>query len=815
MADEGYDFASIEKKWRTRWEESGLYRSVRQPGKPKHYALTMLPYTSGDLHIGHWYAIAPSDVRARWMRMRGCNVLFPIGFDAFGLPAENAAIQRSIHPHTWTLGNVERMRDQLKTMGTMFDWDREAITCLPEYYRWSQWLFLQFYNNGLAYRHLSPVDWCPQCNTTLAREQVWGDDRHCERCSTPVVKKDLEQWFLRITNYAEELLDFSRIDWPERVVTMQKNWIGRSEGVEFEMRVKDSDRSFRAFTTRADTIFGVTFAVLAPEHPLVSELTTEAQQSEVEAYRLKADRQSEIERLALDKERDGVFTGAYAINPMNDAEVPIYIADYVLTTYGTGAIMAVPAHDERDFDFATRYGLPIPVVITPPDWDGGAPGEAYLGEGPMVNSGRFDGMPSDEGAQAVTDDLSARGIGERKVNYRLHDWLISRQRYWGCPIPIVYCADCGIVPVPEEDLPVSLPEDAEFQPTGESPLIHHEGFLRTTCPKCGGEATRETDTMDTFICSSWYQYRYLSPKFEEGPFAPEEGAYWLPVDQYTGGIEHATMHLLYTRFFTKAMRDMGLVGTDEPMLRLHNQGIVLGEDSEKMSKSRGNVINPDDLVSRYGADSVRAYLMFFSRWDQGGPWSSSSMEGIPRFLNRVWGLVVADPPPTGGQAGPKETEALRRHTHQTIRKVSGDLESFSFNTAVAALMSFSNELISARNAAMVKEEAWDEAIRALVLMIAPMVPHLAEELWERIGGGYSVHEQAWPEWDEELARPAVVEMPVQVNGKVRARLEVEVDAPQEEVERLALEQQNVQTHLQGKEPRKVIVVPNRLVNIVA
>ncbi|MDP6775748.1 MAG: leucine--tRNA ligase, partial [Candidatus Latescibacteria bacterium] len=498
MADEGYDFASIEQKWRTRWEESGLYRSVRQPGQPKHYALTMLPYTSGDLHIGHWYAIAPSDVRARWMRMRGHNVLFPIGFDAFGLPAENAAIQRGIHPHTWTLDNVERMREQLKTMGTMFDWEREAITCLPEYYRWSQWLFLKLYGNGLAYRHMSPVDWCPQCNTTLAREQVWGDDRHCERCSTPVVKKDLEQWFLRITKYAEELLDFSKIEWPERVMTMQKNWIGRSEGVEFEMHVKDSDRSFRVFTTRADTIFGVTFAVLAPEHPLVSEVTTEAQQIEVEAYQLEADRQSEIERLALDTERDGVFTGAYAINPMNDAEVPIYIADYVLTTYGTGAIMAVPAHDERDFDFATRYGLPIPVVITPPDWDGGALDEAYLGEGPMVNSGRFDGMPSDEGARAVTEDLEGRGVGEHKVNFRLHDWLISRQRYWGCPIPIVYCPDCGAVPVPEEELPIRLPEDAEFLPTGESPLIHHEGFLRTSCPKCGGEARRETDTMDTF-----------------------------------------------------------------------------------------------------------------------------------------------------------------------------------------------------------------------------------------------------------------------------------------------------------------------------
>ncbi len=815
MAETGYDFSSIETKWRKRWEDAGLYRSLIAANRPKHYALTMLPYTSGDLHIGHWYAIAPSDVRARFMRMKGYNVLFPIGFDAFGLPAENAAIQRGIHPFKWTMDNVERMRDQLKTMGTMFDWDREAVTCTPEYYRWTQWLFLQFYKHGLAYRQEAPVDWCPTCNTTLAREQVWGDDRHCERCGTPVIKKDLEQWFFRTTQYVEELLDFSKIDWPERVVTMQKNWIGRSEGVEFEMRVKDSDKGFRVFTTRADTIFGVTFAVLAPEHPLVDGITTAEQRSAVEAYKEQASRQSEIERLAMDKERDGVFTGAYAIHPMNDAEVPIYIADYVLTTYGTGAIMAVPAHDERDFDFATRYELSIPVVIAPPDWNGKPLDEAYTGHGKMVNSGRFDGLSSGEGAEAVADDLEGRGIGERMVNYRLHDWLISRQRYWGCPIPIVYCASCGTVPVAEEDLPVLLPEDAEFVPTGESPLKHHEGFLHTPCPKCGGEAVRETDTMDTFICSSWYQYRYLSPHYKDGPFDPEEGNYWLPVDQYTGGIEHATMHLLYTRFFTKAMRDMGLVNDDEPMVRLYNQGIVLGEDSEKMSKSRGNVINPDDWVGRYGADSVRAYLMFFSRWDQGGPWSSSSVEGIPRFLNRVWSQVVDAPPDVDGEAAEAEVEALKRLTHQAVRKVSEDLDSFSFNTAVAALMSFSNGLGRAKSTPVVKTEVWCDAIRTFVLLLAPMMPHLAEELWERIGGKFSVHEQAWPEWDEEIARPATIEMPVQVNGKVRARFEVEVDAPGEDVERLALEQPNVQAHLQGKKPRKVIVVPNRLVNVVA
>lgn len=809
-----YEFAEIEKKWRQRWEDTGLYRSEIDSCRPKHYALTMLPYTSGDLHIGHWYAIAPSDVRARYMRMKGHNVLFPIGFDAFGLPAENAAIQRGIHPAKWTLDNVERMREQLKTMGAMFDWTREAITCLPEYYRWTQWLFLKFYANGLAYREKAPVDWCPQCNTTLAREQVWGEDRHCERCDTPVIKKDLDQWLFRITRYAEELLDFSEIVWPDRVQTMQENWIGRSEGVEFEMRVKNSESSFRAFTTRPDTIFGMSFAVLAPEHPLVDEITAPDQREVVKAYCAKASRQSEIERLSADKEQDGVFIGAYAINPMNNADVPIYIADYVLLQYGTGAIMAVPAHDERDFDFAKKYGLSIPVVIAPDDWDGGALTEPYTDAGRMVNSGQFDGLSSQDGKDAVADDLESRGIGEQKVNYRLHDWLISRQRYWGCPIPIIYCDTCGIIPVPEHDLPVMLPDDAEFLPTGESPLKYHEGFLHTTCPKCGASAQRETDTMDTFMCSSWYQYRYLSPHYDTGPFEPHEGEYWLPVDQYTGGIEHATMHLLYTRFFTKAMRDMDLVSDDEPMTRLFNQGIILGEDRERMSKSRGNVVNPDDLIVQYGTDCIRAYVMFLGRWEQGGPWNSSSLEGIPRFLNRVWRLVVEDVAQRQGDPTQESQDNLRRLTHQTIRKVSEDFETFGFNTALAALMTFSNGLSAVQNTPVVHTEAWKEAIETLVLLLAPITPHLSEELWSHIGGEYSVHQQNWPEWDENLARPATIEMPVQVNGKVRARMEVEVDAGQEEIESIALEQPNVQVHVQDQTPKKIIVIPNRLVNIV-
>lgn len=806
-----YDFKQAEEKWQNRWAETDLYRSVIDKSRPKHYALTMLPYTSGDLHIGHWYAMAPSDVRARWMRMMGYNVLFPIGFDAFGLPAENAAIQRNIHPSSWTYENIDTMRRQLRSMGAMFDWKREAITCDPEYYRWSQWLFLQFHKHDLAYKQLSPVDWCPQCNTTLAREQVWGDDRHCERCSTPVIKKDLNQWYLKSTDYAEELLDFSKIEWPDRVKAMQTNWIGRSEGVEFEMKVADQDTSFRVFTTRPDTVFGVTFTVLAPEHAIVDTIVTDAKRAEVEAYREKTTRQTEIERLSTEKERDGVFTGACAHHPLTNEKVPIYIADYVLTTYGTGAIMAVPAHDERDFDFAKRYEIDIPVVIAPDQWDGEPLETAYIGDGKMVNSGQFDGLTSQEGWQAVADELESRGIGVRRVNYRLRDWLISRQRYWGCPIPMIDCPNCGMVRVPEEDLPVLLPADAEFLPTGESPLKLHQSFRQTKCPKCGEAATRETDTMDTFICSSWYQYRYLSPDFEEGPFDPEEGDYWLPVDQYTGGIEHATMHLLYTRFFTKAMRDMGLAKDDEPMDSLFNQGVILGEDSEKMSKSRGNVVSPDELIRDYGTDAIRLYLMFISRWDQGAPWNSASMEGTPRFLNRTWSLLV-DPPQEGGNGG-SEPE-LRQLTHQTIRKVTEDIEAFSFNTAVAALMTFANGLQKAKSEGLYGTQAWEEARRAMILLLAPLTPFFAEDLWERGGGAYSIHDEAWPVWDAELAKPSTIEMPVQVNGKVRAKFDVPPDASKEEVEQLALDQENVKRHLEGKAPRKVIVVPNRLVNIV-
>ncbi|MDR7578850.1 MAG: leucine--tRNA ligase [Armatimonadota bacterium] len=813
-----YDPRALEAKWQARWERDGLYRTPDRSDRPKFYFLTMYPYPSGDLHIGHWYAMAPSDAAARYRRMRGYNVLFPIGFDAFGLPAENAAIKHGIHPKTWTLGNIERMRRQLRSMGAMFDWSREIVTCEPEYYRWNQWFFLKFYEAGLAYRALAPVDWCPNCNTTLAREQVVGADRRCERCDTPVVKKDLEQWFFRITKYADELLDFSGIDWPERIITMQRNWIGRSEGAEVTFTAHAPDGSQHplvVFTTRPDTLWGATFMVLAPEHPLVPVLTAPDRRAEVEAYTYQARRQSEIDRMSTEREKTGVFLGSYATNPVNDQRIPIWIADYVLMGYGTGAIMGVPAHDQRDFEFARKYGLPVPVVIQPPGEPLVEPlAAAYEGPGRMVNSGPFDGTPVPEGIPRVIAWLEETGRGRRAVNYRLRDWLISRQRYWGTPIPIVYCERCGTVPVPYEDLPVLLPEDVDFMPTGESPLKYHEGFRRTHCPRCQGPAERETDTMDTFVDSSWYQYRYLSPHEDRAPFDPEQVAYWCPVDQYTGGAEHAVMHLLYTRFFTKALADLGLLPFREPMLRLFNQGVILGEDGEKMSKSRGNVVDPDEQVARYGADVVRAYLMFMRPWEEGGPWSSRDIEGVARFLRRVWDLVTG---PTQRLQGPwpeDEVLELRRRTHRTVRKVTEDFERFGFNTALAALMELTNHLYRVRER-LVGSPAWEEALRSLILMLAPVAPHLAEELWERIGGPYSVHTQAWPTYDPELARTPEVTLVVQVDGRVRDRLTVPEDLPEAEARALALASERVRQHLDGRVVKDVVYVPGKVVNIVS
>lgn len=837
--NEHYDPSIIEPKWQKKWEETRLYHRDDESDKEKWYFLTMLPYPSGDLHTGHWYAMSPSDAGARFKRMRGYNVWFPIGFDAFGLPAENAAIKHGVHPRAWTMANIERMRGQLKQMGAMFDWEHEAISCLPGYYQWTEWFFLKFYDMGLAYREEAPVDFCPNCNTTLAREQVWGEDRHCERCGTPVIIKNLAQWKFRITAYAEELLEgLEKIEWPERVKAMQRHWIGRSEGVEFSMKIQGrEDLSFRVFTTRPDTTFGMTFAVLAPEHPLVEEITTDEQAPVVQEYVAAAKRKSDLARQVEAGEKTGVFTGAYAINPVNNQPVPIWIADYVLMSYGTGAIMAVPAHDERDFAFARKYGIPTPIVIVSEETykagDASAWSEQAAREleaaftpkegGVMVNSGLFNGTPWPESFDVTASWLAEHAEGERKVNYRLHDWLISRQRMWGAPIPIIYCPNCGIVPVPYQDLPVLLPEDAEFRPTGESSLKYHEGFRHVKCPQCGADAERETDTMDTFLCSSWYQYAYLSPYWKEGetlspddiPWDRQAAEIWLPVDQYTGGIEHATMHLLYTRFFTKVMRDAGLVDFDEPMLRLFNQGMILGEDGEKMSKSRGNVVNPDEYVSKYGTDAVRAFLMFIGPWDQGGPWNPRAIEGVQRFLQRVWSLVVDAPGKTNTTpATDRQVADLRRVTHQTLLKVTSDYEEFKYNTMIAALMAFSNTLTAAKGTAVYGSEAWDEAITSLLLMMAPAMPHISEELWARLGKPFSIHTQPWPEGDPELAKEEVIEIPIQINGKVRDRIEVAADADRATIEAVALASAKVQKWIGDKSVRKVIVVPGRMVNIV-
>jgi leucyl-tRNA synthetase len=922
-----YKPEEIEPKWQAKWADDGLYEANIDPTRPKYYALTMLPYPSGDLHIGHWYAMTPSDARARYLRMNGFNVMFPIGFDAFGLPAENAAVKRGIHPKEWTYKNIEKMREQLRSMGAMWDWRREAISSDPEYYKWTQWYFIQLYKHGMAYRKMSPVDFCPNCNTTLAREQVWGEDRHCERCGTPVIKKDLDQWFFTTTKYAEELLDFSKIDWPERVRLLQTNWIGRSEGASVIFHTEDGD-PMEIFTTRPDTLWGATFMVLAPEHPLVDKITTAEQRTSVQEYQIQAARQSDIDREAADSEKSGVFTGGYAINPVNNERIPIWIADYVLMTYGTGAIMAVPSHDERDFDFAIKYGLPIiPVIdrldgiskslvfpgsvrggfvealkgtqiefytdrvgdlgeglfvtlkreqvqtyvslmreyLLPNNWneivgsawlfvfnDGVMALESAQSDqeilarcktiypsvnqnrtvmeminnlpfykdvlfhheyGTMIHSGQFSGTSGDTAKQDVIEWLEKKGIGKGAVNYRLRDWLISRQRYWGAPIPMIWCDDCGWNPVPESELPVVLPDDIEWRPTGESPLKFHPTWSKTMCPVCGKPGTRETDTMDTFMCSSWYHLRYLSPHYDQGMFDPKEYDYWMPVDTYTGGIEHATMHLIYTRFFHKAGRDMGIMKGPEPMIQLRNQGMVLGEDGEKMSKSRGNVVAPDKLVNEYGADTVRAYLMFFSRWDLGGPWDSQGVGGPARWLKRIWALI-SETPEDIKPSGEIERD-LRRKVHQTLESVTHDFENFEFNTIISSLMELLNYMYQVREKGAYGTDAWDEAVEIYLKMLAPVAPHIAEELWVEVcGKPYSIHQQPWPKVDKDATVEDVIILPIQVNGKLRDRIELPIGVSENDAKDAAVASEGIQKYIDGKDIRKVIYIPGRLVNIV-
>ena len=836
-----YDPAAIEPRWQKRWAELGLYETdLNDDARPKYYLLTMYPYTSGNIHIGHWYAKTPTDAMARFHRMHGENVFFPIGFDAFGLPAENAAIKNKINPREWTLRNVENMRRQLRTMGATFTWKSEVVTCDPAYYRWNQWLFLRFLEAGLAYRAKSPVDWCPN-DGTLAREQVEGTDRHCWRCGARVEKRDLEQWYLRTTRYADELLDFSGLEWPEPIRIMQTNWIGRSEGAEVVFttapdEVQPGGDDLRVFTTRPDTLYGATFMVMSPEHALVPKLTHPERAAEVEAYVAAAGRETEIERMSTEREKTGVFSGSYAINPVNGERIPIWIADYVLAGYGTGAIMAVPAHDERDFAFAQKFGLPIRRVIAGPevtDAEVTTPlTEAYIAHGEadrMVNSGPHSGKPAHDGFRDIVAVLEKDGRGKAAVNYRIRDWLISRQRYWGTPIPVVYCEADGIVPVPDDQLPVRLPDKVDYAGSGNNPLNSDTSFVNTTCPKCGGPARRETDTMDTFIDSSWYWFRYLSPADETAPVDRSIEARWGPVDQYTGGAEHAVMHLLYARFFTKAMADLGMVHEREPFKRLFNQGQILGADGERMSKSRGNVEDPDKLVASHGADTVRLFLMFMGPWDQGGPWSPTGIGGISRFLNRVWAVALdphgVDPGDAessqlpAGQDRQAAEKALRAAAHRTLRVVSEEYAELRFNTMVAHLMELSNVLQRYRGTAAAGTKAWDEAVRLLLLMLAPAAPHIAEELWSRMaaarGGAWtSIHSQAWPAVDVAAATESEREVPIQVNGKLRDRVMVPVATSQAELEAIVLARPKIVAALEGKPPLKVIHAGGKLVNIV-
>jgi leucyl-tRNA synthetase len=807
-----YNPSEIDKKWQQKWADDKLYNVTEDKSKPKWYALTMFPYTSGDLHIGHWYAMAPSDVYARYKRLQGYNVLHPMGFDAFGLPAENAAIKRGIHPHEWTMANIENMRKQLKSMGSIYDWDREVITCDPDYYKWTQWFFVKLFEHDLAYRGKAPVNWCPQCQVVLANEQVI--DGKCWRCEAEVIKRDLEQWLFRITKYADELMEHEGIDWPERIKIMQRNWVGKSHGTEISFALEHpgvAEKEIRVFTTRPDTIFGVTFMVLAPENPLVAKLTTPDKKAEVEAYVARTRRLTEIERLSTEKEKDGVFIGAYATNRLNGEKVPIWIADYVLQSYGTGAVMGVPAHDERDFAFAKKYGIPIRLVVASPDWKGGELEQAYIEPGKMVNSGQFNGQNSEEGIAAVTRFLESKGWGKDTISYRMRDWLISRQRYWGAPIPMIYCDKCGIVAVQEKDLPVLLPEDADFSHQGESPLKYNEKWVNTRCPKCGGPGKRETDTIDGFMCSSWYFLRYCSPDYKKAAFDPAKVKYWMPVDIYTGGAEHAVMHLLYARFFTKAMRDMGLINFSEPFTKLFNQGIIIA-GHEKMSKSKGNVVNPDEYVNELGADTVRAYMMFIGPWEQGGEWFDTGISGVFRWLNRIWNLVLENY--QAQSVDENVRRELERTTHQTIKKVTGDMDRLHFNTMIAALMELTNYLSRIKESGTVPAKDWQSVIESLLVLLAPTAPHITEELWQRLGHKQSIHNQHWPKWDEALAKEEEITLVVQVNGKLRDRIIVPASTTEVEATQIAAGSIKVKPYLDGKESVKMIYVPGKLVNIV-
>ena len=837
MAIGKYDPAAIERKWQDEWRERRLFAADSTSDKPKYYVLEMFPYPSGKIHMGHVRNYSIGDVVARHKRMRGFHVMHPMGWDAFGLPAENAAIKHGTHPAKWTFANIDEMRAQLKRMGYSYDWEREVATCTPEYYKWEQLFFVRMMEKGLAYRRKSPQNWCPGCNTVLANEQV--EEGLCWRCDSPIEQKDLEQWFLRITDYTEELLaDLDRLagGWPERVLTMQRNWIGKSHGSEITFQVDGLSESITVFTTRPDTLFGATFMSLAAEHPLVRKLIADSpEKAKVEAFVHKVVNMDRIQRAADDLEKEGVFTGRYCLNPVTGERMPIYVANFVLMGYGTGAVMAVPAHDQRDFEFARKYELPMKVVITPAQPEGAGQAEplkaenlteAYTEPGVLVDSGEFSGLANEQAKAKITDSLAARGIGRKTVNYRLRDWNVSRQRYWGAPIPAVYCATCGVVPVPEKDLPVILPLEVKTRADGRSPLPDFEEFVHTSCPKCGGTARRETDTFDTFMESSWYFARYTSARKTDGAFDAEALRYWLPVDQYIGGIEHAILHLLYSRFFTKVLRDLGYPMPDEPFAALLTQGMVI-KDGAKMSKSKGNVVDPNDMLTRYGADTTRLFILFAAPPEKELEWSDQGVEGASRFLGRLWRLVEdLQPDLSPAKAcsrldqrslSPRARD-LRRKEHETVQRVTRDLEPpFQFNTAIAAVMELVNELYLAKDELRMSKDgkaALSSAVATVLTVLSPVAPHICEELWHAIGNRSLVCAEPWPAFAPEALARDEVTVVVQVNGKLRGKITVPADAPEEAVRQAALADENVTRHMDGKTVRKVVVVPGKLVNIV-
>ncbi|EIA17918.1 leucine--tRNA ligase [Clostridium perfringens] len=808
---------AIDKKWQDKWAESGLYKFDPNKEGEKLYVLEMFSYPSGSqLHAGHWFNYGPVDSWARFKRMQGYNVFQPMGFDAFGLPAENFAIKTGIHPQDSTIKNIAKMEEQLKAMGAMFNWENEVVTCSPEYYKWTQWLFLKLYEKGLAYRKKAPVNWCPSCQTVLANEQVV--DGACERCSTEVTKKDLTQWFFKITDYADELLDkLDGLDWPEKTVSMQKHWIGRSTGSQVNFKVKDSDLNFDVFTTRVDTLCGVSYVVLAPENPLVDEIVSAEQKEAVENYKEEAKKQSDIERQSISREKTGVFTGAYAIHPLTGKEVPIWVGDYVLATYGTGAVMAVPAHDERDFAFAEKFNLPINRVIEAKD--GSETNLPFCEHGILVNSGEFDGLTTDEAKEKIVEKLASMGLGEKKVNFRLRDWLVSRQRYWGAPIPVVYCEECGIVPVPESQLPVELPYDVEFAPDGKSPLAKSEAFVNTTCPHCGKPAKRETDTLDTFVCSSWYYLRYPDNKNTEAPFNPELINKMLPVDKYVGGPEHACMHLLYARFITKALRDIGYLNFDEPFTSLTHQGLILGPDGLKMSKSKGNTISPDDYIKEYGADVFRMYLMFGFAYTEGGAWSDDGIKSVNRFVERIERIIdTAREAISKGENNKttidKAEKELNYWRHNTIKSVTDDTDKLQFNTAIARMMEFINALSKYTQEKEMNLDFLKDVVSDYLRLLAPFAPHFSEEQWSLLGNSYSIFNEAWPKFDPKALVKDEVEIAIQVNGKIKNKIMVSSDLDEEGIKAAALADEKIIASTEGKTVVKVIVIKGRLVNIV-